>query len=226
MLDAINEAICDNNGRPLQNIRIRHTIILDDPYPDPAPLLDHILENSPEPVFAAVRAFVNSIKCCSVLPISVLMPTHKLASWCSLTAQGARARECHGHGHVQDGAATIRSGSLCCAWRIAVILEATENLCESDVGEVVQDDRMEDDWVPTEDTRELEEIERETREQEAKNKAVVLEMIGDLPEADAKPPPNMLFICKLNPVTTEEVLIHSMISNCLTSALHATLLLL
>jgi hypothetical protein len=69
----------------------------------------------------------------------------------------------------------------------------------------LQDDRLEDDWVPTEDTRELEEIERETREREAANKAVVLEMIGDLPEADAKPPPNMLFICKLNPVTTEEV---------------------
>lgn len=29
-------------------------------------------------------------------------------------------------------------------------------------------------------------------------------MIGDLPEADAAPPPNMLFICKLNQVTTEE----------------------
>ncbi len=72
---------------------------------------------------------------------------------------------------------------------------------------LLQDDRLEDDWVPTEDTRELEEIERETREQEARNKAVVLEMIGDLPEADAKPPPNMLFICKLNPVTTEEVLL-------------------
>jgi hypothetical protein len=28
-------------------------------------------------------------------------------------------------------------------------------------------------------------------------------MIGDLPEADAKPPSNVLFICKLNPVTTE-----------------------
>ena len=25
-------------------------------------------------------------------------------------------------------------------------------------------------------------------------------MIGDLPEADAKPPTNMLFVCKLNPV--------------------------
>lgn len=33
--------------------------------------------------------------------------------------------------------------------------------------------------------------------------AVVLEMIGDLPEADVKPPANVLFICKLNPVTTE-----------------------
>ncbi len=31
----------------------------------------------------------------------------------------------------------------------------------------------------------------------------MLEMIGDLPEADAKPPSNVLFICKLNPVTTE-----------------------
>lgn len=29
-------------------------------------------------------------------------------------------------------------------------------------------------------------------------------MIGDLPEADAAPPANMLFICKLNAVTTEE----------------------
>ena len=38
------------------------------------------------------------------------------------------------------------------------------------------------------------------REKEAHNRAVVLEMIGDLPEADAAPPPNMLFICKLNPV--------------------------
>lgn len=29
-------------------------------------------------------------------------------------------------------------------------------------------------------------------------------MVGDLPEADAAPPANVLFVCKLNPVTTEE----------------------
>jgi RNA recognition motif-containing protein len=42
------------------------------------------------------------------------------------------------------------------------------------------------------------------QDQEAHNRAAVLEMIGDLPEADAAPPPNVLFVCKLNPVTEEE----------------------
>lgn len=52
--------------------------------------------------------------------------------------------------------------------------------------------------------RPAEEVEEETRRHEAKSRAVVLEMIGDLPDADVKPPSTHLFICKLNPVTTEE----------------------
>jgi peptidyl-prolyl cis-trans isomerase-like 4 len=28
-------------------------------------------------------------------------------------------------------------------------------------------------------------------------------MVGDLPFADIKPPENVLFVCKLNPVTTD-----------------------
>lgn len=119
VLEAINEAPCDDAGRPLQNIRIRHTIILDDPTPDPRGLEGHIPDASPAPQFA-------------------------------------------------------------------------------------DDGRLEDDWVPDEEARDPEEIEKANREKEAHNRAVVLEMIGDLPEAEAKPPPNMLFICKLNPVTTEE----------------------
>ena len=42
------------------------------------------------------------------------------------------------------------------------------------------------------------------KQTEARARAVVLEMVGDLPEADAAPPANVLFVCKLNPVTTEE----------------------
>jgi peptidyl-prolyl cis-trans isomerase-like 4 len=48
------------------------------------------------------------------------------------------------------------------------------------------------------------EVEKALRDREAKSHAVVLEMIGDLPDADVAPPDNVLFICKLNPVTTDD----------------------
>ena len=34
MLSKINEAYCDKDGHPFQDIRIYHTVILDDPFPD------------------------------------------------------------------------------------------------------------------------------------------------------------------------------------------------
>ena len=39
---------------------------------------------------------------------------------------------------------------------------------------------------------------------EAQANAQILEMVGDIPDADAKPPENVLFVCKLNPATTAE----------------------
>jgi peptidyl-prolyl cis-trans isomerase-like 4 len=47
-------------------------------------------------------------------------------------------------------------------------------------------------------------LEKRKRESEAKAQALTLEMVGDLPSADIKPPENILFVCKLNPVTTDE----------------------
>ncbi|XP_030045030.1 peptidyl-prolyl cis-trans isomerase-like 4, partial [Microcaecilia unicolor] len=52
--------------------------------------------------------------------------------------------------------------------------------------------------------RSAEEIDEILAEKESKTQAVLLEMIGDLPDADVKPPENVLFVCKLNPVTTDE----------------------
>ena len=34
ILDAINKAYVDKNGRPHQNIRIKHTVIIEDPFDD------------------------------------------------------------------------------------------------------------------------------------------------------------------------------------------------
>jgi len=41
------------------------------------------------------------------------------------------------------------------------------------------------------------------RELDARSRAQVLEMVGDIGHADMKPPENVLFVCKLNPLTDE-----------------------
>ncbi|KAL2071319.1 hypothetical protein VTL71DRAFT_12554 [Oculimacula yallundae] len=117
-LEKINDAFCDEKGRPLVDIRIKHTVILDDPYDDPAGLVE-----PPE----------------SPLPSKAQL-------------------------------ATVRIG---------------------------EDDKLDDELDP-------EAVEKQRREREARAQALTLEMVGDLPFAEVKPPENVLFVCKLNPVTTDE----------------------
>ncbi|KAH8150059.1 uncharacterized protein LAJ45_05745 [Morchella importuna] len=117
-LEKINNAFCDDKGRPLKDIRIRHTIILEDPFGDPPGLV----EPTEDPV-----------------------PT-------------------------KAQLATVRIG---------------------------EDEDINEDENP-------EEAERKRREREARAQALTLEMVGDLPFADVKPPENVLFVCKLNPVTQDE----------------------
>ncbi|XP_047336518.1 peptidyl-prolyl cis-trans isomerase CYP59 [Impatiens glandulifera] len=64
--------------------------------------------------------------------------------------------------------------------------------------------RLEDDWVPMDEQLSTAELEEIIRVKEAHSSAVVLETIGDIPEAEVKPPDNVLFVCKLNPVTEDE----------------------
>lgn len=49
-----------------------------------------------------------------------------------------------------------------------------------------------------------EEINEMIEEREAKARATILEIVGDIPDADVAPPENVLFVCKLNPVTTDD----------------------
>lgn len=120
VLAKINEAFVDKDFVPFQDIRINHTVILDDPFDDPRDL--PVPERSPEPT--------------------------------------------------------------------------KEQLDSGRIGaeEVIND----------EDGRAAEELEERLKEKEAKTQAILLEMVGDLPDADIKPPDNVLFVCKLNPVTTDE----------------------
>ncbi|KAK5945272.1 Peptidyl-prolyl cis-trans isomerase-like 4 [Knufia obscura] len=117
-LEKINEAFTDTKGRPLKDIRIKHTTILDDPYDDPEGLVEP--DRSPAPTKA----------------------------------------------------------------QLATVMIA-------------------DDEELDEDTNE-EALEKLRREREARAQALTLEMVGDLPFAEVKPPENILFVCKLNPVTHDE----------------------
>lgn len=119
-LEKINEAIVDDKGYPLIDIRIKHTVVLDDPYPDPSELREP--SSSPPPSDEQLK-------------------TVRIADEAAL--------------HENDGV---------------------------------------DNEV----------LEKRRREREAQAQALTLEMMGDLPFAEVKPPENVLFVCKLNPVTADE----------------------
>ncbi|KAF2006763.1 cyclophilin-like protein [Amniculicola lignicola CBS 123094] len=118
VLEKINVAYIDDDGRPLKDIRILHTVVLDDPFPDPEGLV--------EP------------------PASPLPSATQLA--------------------------TVR---------------------------IAHDETLAEEKDP-------EALERVRREREARAQALTLEMVGDLPFAEVAPPENVLFVCKLNPVTQDE----------------------
>ncbi|KAM1244558.1 hypothetical protein ACFX1X_036340 [Malus domestica] len=70
--------------------------------------------------------------------------------------------------------------------------------------EVDDNVRLEDDWVPLDEQLGPQELEERLRAKDAHSSAVVLESIGDIPDVEIKPPDNVLFVCKLNPVTEDE----------------------
>lgn len=65
--------------------------------------------------------------------------------------------------------------------------------------------RLRDDehWLEEYEGLDAEEVQRRIREKELRSKAVVLQMLGDIKDADARPPENVLFVCKLHPRTED-----------------------
>ncbi|KAJ3214539.1 Peptidyl-prolyl cis-trans isomerase cyp6 [Dinochytrium kinnereticum] len=118
VLDALNLQHTDDEGRPFRDLRIKHTCILDDPFPDPSGMV--VPSRSPSP---------------------------------------------------------------------------TEEMLKST--RIGEDEELFPDVDP-------EVLEKESRIKEAAARALTLEMIGDLPFAEIKPPENILFVCKLNPITRDE----------------------
>ncbi|KAF7304626.1 Peptidyl-prolyl cis-trans isomerase [Mycena kentingensis (nom. inval.)] len=115
-LDKLNDVFTDKEGRPFKDVRIRHVVVLDDPFPDPPGLV--------QPPASPTRPPDNSTRIAE----------------------------------DEDPLATLPE----------------------------------------------EEEERLRREKAAAASALTLEMVGDLPFANVRPPENVLFVCKLNAVTRDE----------------------
>jgi len=64
--------------------------------------------------------------------------------------------------------------------------------------------RIGEDETLDSDSEDPELTAQKRRAHEASAQALTLEMVGDLPFADVAPPENVLFVCKLNQVTTSE----------------------
>ncbi|KAL6873778.1 hypothetical protein ACP4OV_013860 [Aristida adscensionis] len=64
--------------------------------------------------------------------------------------------------------------------------------------------RLEDSWVPLDEKVAPKKLEEMIHAKEAHRNAVVLEILGDIPDAGIKPPDNVLFVSKLHPVTQDE----------------------
>ena len=120
VLAKLNESHCDKNSRPLQDICIFHTVVIDDPYDDIPGM---------------------------IVPSRSPSPPHYITST----------------DHV-----------------------GVDEEIDSFAGKTA------------------EEVQELISEKESKANAHILEMIGDIPDADGRPPENVLFVCKLNAVTTDE----------------------
>lgn len=120
VLRKLNDVICDENHRPYRDVRITHTVILEDPFNDPPGLREP--SRSPSP--------------------------------------------------------------------------SAERLAR---GRIAPDEDIDETKGKS-----LEEIKEIIEEREAKARATILEIVGDIPDADIAPPENVLFVCKLNQVTSDE----------------------
>jgi peptidyl-prolyl cis-trans isomerase-like 4 len=70
--------------------------------------------------------------------------------------------------------------------------------------EMIKEFRVGDEDLKRDDSVDEKEIEKRAQMAEISARALTLEMVGDLPFAEIKPPENILFVCKLNPLTRDE----------------------
>ena len=170
ILDKLNDLYCDDEGRPYQDIRIRHSYILDNPFDT----------RESENGGAAGGVQVSSKFCYTAEEYDALAAKVPPAS------------------PTPNDSPTFQSSTGSSVVTVATYIPPQETVA----ARIPYEQPMVTDEAELARTDAA--LEASIKAKEAKSRAIVLEMTGDIPDADIKPPDEVLFICKLNAVTRDE----------------------
>jgi len=156
VLDKINAAYTDPDGRPYADIRILRALVLHDPFDDDPPGMEEYMKK--------------------------------------------RGVQTDDTGRVVASPSPERPA----AERVTKRISAAEIAVEDDDDEDMRDGSDDNKERAQKRQRQQRAEQQELARREDQSRAVVLEMLGDLPDADIRAPEETLFICKLNPATVDE----------------------
>ncbi|KAL7540606.1 hypothetical protein ACHAXR_010247 [Thalassiosira sp. AJA248-18] len=177
ILSKLNRAYCDDDGRPFADVRIQRALVIHDPFEDPAGMEDLL----------KLRGVIscddrksdddldNVIK--EGFPLAPQSPTYDRPPEETVSVR------------IQADDTT---------------LFATAGWDDNDASREYEDDDEEDDAARQKRLELQEKQEEEWRQRQDTSRAVMLEMLGDRPTAEIEAPENVLFVCKLNPLTNDE----------------------
>jgi peptidyl-prolyl cis-trans isomerase-like 4 len=185
VLSKLNRSYCDDNGRPYADVRIIRALVIHDPYDDPSGMDDLLTRRGVVTTSSTTNATAvddgdiddvdeNDVDLIEGYPLAPSSPSYD---------------------RPPEEVVPIR-------------IPADDATLFATAG--WDDDANDDgDDGEDEDARRIrielhERQEEEYRRRQDDSRAVVLEMLGDRPSAEVMAPEDVLFVCKLNPLTTDD----------------------
>ncbi len=183
VLAALNAAHCDDGGRPLEDVRVLRTHVLDDPFPALTSTTTPTSSPAPAP------------------PARPPPPPPPEYLGKPPAAEELHPRPSREQLRRQRRAAVLR-GEIELGPPPPPPLSGHGGVAAGDGGGTTADPARLLEVPPTD----AEAARQDVAASIAKGSARTLEIIGDLPDADARPPENVLFVCKLNRATEGDAL--------------------
>lgn len=175
ILSKLNRAYCDDDGRPFADIRIQRALVIYDPFEDDPAGMDDLLRSRGVTIDTSNNNKIGDDNdLIEGYPLAPRSPKYDKPPEEVVSTR------------IQADDTTLFATA---GW---------------DESQEFEEDEEEDEATRQKRLEIQAKQEEEWKKRQDSSRAVMLEMLGDLPSAEIKAPENVLFVCKLNPVTTDE----------------------